>query len=202
MVYFSFSFSSSILTNDRGYTCFSFCDFYICPKYHLFRIFLVLFSEGFFLNWFFPNAKGYYHIQVLPNIYINSRVLILYYQQASQLLDSQMEVTQVDQCESDTLDGNIIEKNDSTKGVMKVCRKTRTTFWFKDTTFDTVDEAKALIKNGSSKHYTNIQMKKEEFIIDPGRTCAVVNDRLRRKMEKYGGRARLPHTMLVYGVIP
>ena len=139
----------------EGIHFFSFCDFYICPKYYLFRIFLVLFSEGFFLYWFLSNAKGYYHIQVLSNTYINSRILILYYHQASQLVGSQMEVIQVDQYESDTLDGDIIEKNDSTKEVMKVRRKTRTKFWFKDTTFDTVDEPEALVKNGWSKHFTN-----------------------------------------------
>ena len=35
----------------------------------------------------------------------------------------------------------------------------------------------------------------------PGRTCTLVNDRLRRKTEIYGGRAQLPYTMCVYGAI-
>jgi hypothetical protein len=65
MVYFSFFFSSSILTDDRWYTFFSFCDFYICPKYYPSGIFLILFSEGFFFYWFLPDAKGYSHIQVI-----------------------------------------------------------------------------------------------------------------------------------------
>jgi hypothetical protein len=107
----------------EGIHFFSFYDFYACPKYYLFGIFLVLFSERIFLCWFFRNAMGYYHIQVLSNTYINLRILLLYYHQASQLVDSQMEVTQVDQYESDTLDKDIIEKNDSTKRVKKVCEK-------------------------------------------------------------------------------
>ena len=124
MVYFSFFFSSSIRTDDRGYTFFSFYDFYTLPKCYPFGIFLVLFSERIFLCWFFRNTMGYYHIKVLSNTYINSRILLLYYHQASQLADSQTEVTQVDQYESDTLDEDIIEKNDSSKRVKKVHKKT------------------------------------------------------------------------------
>jgi len=66
-----------------------------------------------------------------------------------------MDVTQVDQYESDTLDEDIIEKNDSSKRVKKVHKKTWTNFWIKDTTFNTGSEAEALIKNEWSKHYTN-----------------------------------------------
>jgi hypothetical protein len=36
--------------------------------------------------------------------------------------------------------------------------------------------------------------------IYPGRIYTVVNDRLRRKTEIYGGRKRLPHTGPVYDV--
>jgi len=81
--------------------------------------------------------------------------LLLYYHQANQLVDSRMEVTQVDQYESDTLDEDSIEKNDSTKRVKKVCEKARTKFWIKDTTFNTGSEAEASIKSEWSKHYTN-----------------------------------------------
>jgi hypothetical protein len=35
----------------------------------------------------------------------------------------------------------------------------------------------------------------------PGRTCTIVNDRLRRKTEIYRDRARLPYTTRVHGVI-
>ncbi len=34
----------------------------------------------------------------------------------------------------------------------------------------------------------------------PGRICTVVNDRLRRKTEIYGGRTLFPYTGTVYGV--
>ena len=98
---------------------------------------------------------GYYHIQVLSNAYINSRILLLYYHQASQLVDSQMEIMQVDQYESDTLDEDITEKNDAIKRAQKICAKIQTKFWMKNTTFNTVSEAEALIKSGWSKHYAN-----------------------------------------------
>jgi len=45
-----------------------------------------------------------------------------------------MEVTQVDQYESDE---DVIENNDSIKEVKKVHRKRRTKFWIEDKTFET-----------------------------------------------------------------
>ena len=63
----------------------------------------------------------------------------------SQLVDSRIEVTQVDQYESDD---DIIENNDSTKEVKNAHTKKRKNFWIKDGTFDTISEAEALVKNG------------------------------------------------------
>jgi hypothetical protein len=63
-----------------------------------------------------------------------------------------MEVTQVDQYESDK---DVIEKNDSTKGIKNVHTKKRTKFWTKDKTFDTASEAETLVGNGWSKHFSN-----------------------------------------------
>jgi len=88
---------------------------------------------------------GFYHIQVLFKTYINRRILLLYYHQMSQLVDSRIEVTQVDQYESDD---DIIENNDSTKEVKNTHTKKRKKFWIKDGTFDTTSEAEALVKNG------------------------------------------------------
>ena len=67
-----------------------------------------------------------------------------------------MEVTQVDQYESDE---DVIENNDSIKEVKKVHRKRRTKLWIKDKTFETPSEAEVLVKNGWSKHYTNFTDK-------------------------------------------
>jgi hypothetical protein len=46
-----------------------------------------------------------------------------------------------------------------------------------------------------------IEIKSVKIRNDPGRACTFVNDRLRRKTEIYGGRAWLPYTTCVYGVI-
>ena len=126
---------------------------FTCPKCYLFAIFLVPFNERFFLYGFLLNEKGFYHIQVLFKTYINSWISVLYYHQDSQLMASQMEVTQVDQYESDE---DVIENNDSIKEVKKVHRKRRTKFWIEDKTFETPLYTSSWFRFDSSKRFESI----------------------------------------------
>ena len=65
-----------------------------------------------------------------------------------------MEVVQVAQYQSDTLDEEAMEEHHGVNGNKRTSKKKKWKFWVKKEVFDTATEVEASVKKQWSKHYT------------------------------------------------